>query len=251
MALQSIALLLFTFLFTISVTAFLSGGNTAVITIILALVSIPIFLTSLFLAIKSSLARDPWGYASALLHIAIIAGFLLFTWGTHLWNTPERQAAREAKLRARWAERQMPRQPRYFDVAINPTFYKPVASPTWRIASVVTLAAGLILWFVPRFRRTVPPHSDNNAEDICALDVKCPICKANIGRILVIGETSCPSCHTQFSPGSVRLTRIKYRTISDDLRGNQFTTAIIPPALPENTHARPSETAPNKYHSSA
>jgi hypothetical protein len=174
----------------------------------------PIFLTSVALAIKAIRQGDQWGYACLLAHVMIIGGFCALSLIAKTFDTPERRAAQQQKWLQRRSSRQAPRPLGGIDIARDSVLYKVSTSPWLISGSVAVLALGLALRVIcsPSFNDPRTPVSistqSRTESDASALDAKCPVCQANIGRVLLSGGRVCPACNTAFlqesSPESER-----------------------------------------------
>lgn len=180
-----------------TITALFVGG-------ILLFVWAPVFLTSITLAIKAIHQGDQWGYACLFAHVVIIGGVCSFSLIAKTLDTPERRAAQQQKWLERRASRQAPRPLGGIDISRDSTLYKVAASPWLLRGSLAVLALGLALRAI-RHRSIHDPSALAAVATPCGtetdpspLDATCPVCHADIGRVLISGGKVCPSCNTAF-----------------------------------------------------
>lgn len=156
--------------------------NAVLAGIIFLLVCLPTTLASLWFGFKATREADPWGYASLLFHSGLVA---LFAFLLAAANNP-------APNRAASVVQRDPAKPALFTE--NSPVFRVVTSRWFSVGSAALLALAGAGWIADRSRQAekLPEGKES------PLDATCPVCKAPIGRILVSGGTTCPSCKTEF-----------------------------------------------------
>jgi hypothetical protein len=172
-------------------------------TVIFIVVCGPIFLLAVTAGIIAIAQGKPWGYASLLLNVIVLAGLLFYRFGNWSSATSASPAERAKQLQERQrAEQEAKRRRDNGDISLseNSFVYKVVTAPWWRLGCASVVGIGFTIWAGRRLIRQVkiPDPSEKSAAVAAAQQAHCPKCKADVTQILSSGGSICAACGTQF-----------------------------------------------------
>jgi hypothetical protein len=166
--------------------------------VIFLIVCVPIFCLGVVFGIVAIVQGQPWGYASGLLNLIVMAALLFFRLHPSTPATPAEQvkimqererSTREAKIR---------RDNGDISLSEDSLIFKIVTAPWWRMGCACVVGTAAVLWAGRRLREQFAVAQSRIEPGAPVLEAHCPKCKGDVTKILKAGGSICPACHTQF-----------------------------------------------------